>query len=418
MLAFPLRSNQSGESLLEAILGLLDTIMSLFGMATKAAEQAAGASDAPEPASAPPPTADDPTEDADDGDATGDADDWNGPGDWAPAAWRTGDYTAEQAEDLIYEDLDEDDPTPPSWHSKRHNPTDGFGTLHVIDLATIRNGEARRLFAVYGIPVGWGKQDADKEEFQQRIDTINAAIEDGDADDVLSSFGFLDEDHFEFVADRAAPGYREAGDMQERIDEVMRQQKAELNARAQGELAGELEPVEGVSMEQWAQAQASLANGGSLDAILPVLGIDQPAWDRVSAEWNARMSRDATATIATVYGQAFSSGGAGQFGAAGANAANAMLDESRTGVDGEEPFSFEKWVEITQAQNAGVAQGKDPAEILSGFGMTPADWGVASGWWSQKFAADSMNLMAEFDRLTEKYKAQYSAPAADDDVQF
>jgi hypothetical protein len=346
-----------------------------------------------------------------------DASDWEGPGDWAPKSWRKGAYTWEQADELDYEDFEDGDPTPPSWHSKRSNPTKGFSTLHFTELNNMKSGYHRRMFAVYGIPVGWGKSDAEESELRERIDAIKEGLEEGN-DDILSEYGFLDEEHFEYVADRAVPGYRELGDVQAKLDEQMMAQKQAMNDRLQGELAAEIEPVEGVTLEQWAAGQASLSQGGTLDAILSGLGIDQPTWDRVSEEWNARMSRDSTATIATAYGAAFTGAGAGQFGAAGQATGGAMLDASRVGVDGDEPISFEKWIEITEAQNAGTAQGRDPAEVLAEFGMTPADWGTAGGWWSQKFAAEAVSRLDEYNRLSEKYRQKYATGDADDDVEF
>src|SRR5690606_28682485 len=118
---------------------------------------------------------------------------------------------------------------------------------------------------------------------------------------------------------------------------------------AQTALAGEFAPVEGVDLDRWAAAQARVASGGQLDEILATLGIDQACWDRVSAEWNARMARDTTATIATAYGKAFSSSGQGQFGGAAAAGAAAMTGGS---VQGEAPIPLERYVEIQEAQSA------------------------------------------------------------------
>lgn len=398
-------------------MGLLDDLMRMLGLQPHAPKPTSAAGDDPAMGDLGGTMTQAPTAEVPDGEED-DASDWNGPGDWAPMSWRKGAYTWEQAEELSYEDLEDGDPTPPSWHSKRSNPTAGYSTLHVTELNTMKNGHHRRMFAVYGIPVGWGKNDADESELRERVDAIKASLEEGDADEVLSEYGFLDEEHFEYVADRALPGYREVGDMQALLDEQAKAQKQVMQDRMAGELAGELEPVEGVTMEQWAAGQASLSQGGTLDAILSGLGIDQPAWDRVSAEWNDRMSRDSTATIATVYGQAFSGAGAGQFAAAGQASSASLLDASRTSVDGQEPFSFERWIEITEAQNAGTAQGRDPAEVLAGFGLTAADWGVASGWWSQKFAAEAVARLDEFNRLSEEYRAKYAAGDADADVEF
>ena len=261
-----------------------------------------------------------------------DASDWDGPGDWAPKSWRKGAYTWEQADELDYEDLVEGEPLPPSWHGKRSNPTSGFSTLHIYEFNNMVSGYYRRLHAVYGVPVGWATLDADEGTFRARIDEIKAVDESGgDLDEVLSKFGFLNEEHYEWTADAVAPGYRELGDMQAKLNQVAAEQKQIMADRMAGELKGELEPVEGVSLEDWAGGQASLSQGGTVDNILAVLSIDQPAWDRISAEWNARMSRDTTATIATAYGNAFTGAGLGRFGAQGQASSDSLLDRQQDG---------------------------------------------------------------------------------------
>ena len=60
----------------------------------------------------------------------------------------------------------------------------------------------------------------------------------------------------------------------------------------------------------------------------------------------------------------------------------------------------------------------DAAGVLASFGMTPADWGMASAWWGQKFTAEAMLRIDEYNQLTEKYQAKYATAKADDDIEF
>lgn len=367
-------------------MGLFDTILSALGLGGTPAKAAASAGKAAAQA------------------VSGASDDGT------TAAMREGKYTAEEADELSYEDYDEDGPERAQWVSKRRNPSvASHNELHVIDLNTIHDGDQRRMFAVYGVPVGWGKNDEEASVFQQRIEAIEAVREEGDDEaisEVYGQWGFLDEEHYEWIRERLIPGWEERGAMQEQLDAQRADLKDQLNARAAG-MAGELEPFMGVSMEAWASANAKLSQGGDLAALLPGLGVDAAGWAAVSEEWNARMSRDTTATIATVYGQAFTAAGTGQFGAAGQASAASMLDASANDVGGDAPISFERWIEITEAQNAGVARGEAAVDILAGFGMTPADWGTVGGWWSQRFAAEAMSRLEEFNQLSEKYRKQY-----------
>lgn len=235
----------------------------------------------------------------------------------------------------------------------------------------------------------------------------------------LAQYGIRDEQHFYqvtssmeryFISEDADARYGGLdGIMQLKIDASQEAVREEQQARIEGELASDFEPVHGISLQQWAVAQAQIAQGADPGPIVAELGIDDGTWQAVSAEWNDRMSRDTTATIATEYGKAFAGGGAGQHGAAGQAAADAMA----TGGDpaGDPPISIEQWVEIEVAQSVGYEQGRDPSEILAGFGMTPADWGMASAWWSQYFNRHAMEnggaLHQHYSQLREHYEAHY-----------
>jgi hypothetical protein len=180
------------------------------------------------------------------------------------------------------------------------------------------------------------------------------------------------------------------------------------------ELKGEIEPVEGISLEQWADCQVKIVSGGSLDDILRGLGIDKAKWDRVSAEWNARMSRDTTATIATAYGNAFtkaSSSSGGQFSEAA----------QRPG-QGAMPMSLEKYVEIMEAQSAAATQGGDAGQVLKSFGLSILDWSNVGSWFSAYINDNALKnnakVLNEYNALSTKYKAKYATASADSDLKF
>ncbi len=215
--------------------------------------------------------------------------------------------------------------------------------------------------------------------------------------------------------------YPTAGDwMQAKMTTTQTMMMDDMNLRLKGELAGEIEPVEGVSLDAWAGAQAKLAGGGDVGSIVAGLGIDKAKWDRVSAEWNARMSRDTTATIAMAYGKAFMASGEGSFGGAAAAGAAAMSGAQLNEADA--PIPFERFVEVEQAQSCGVAQGKDAASILQSFDLTPMAWGQVGGWWSQYISQNAMRndgaLHRRYSELQAKYEAKYKAADADSDLSF
>ncbi|MEO6419054.1 MAG: DUF6620 family protein [Polyangiaceae bacterium] len=186
-----------------------------------------------------------------------------------------------------------------------------------------------------------------------------------------------------------------------------------MQNKLQGELKGEIEPVEGISLDQWASSMVKIVNQKPLDQILAGLGIDQAKWDRVSAEWNARMSRDTTATIATAYGKAFtnSSANEGKFGSAAQNPGQ-----------GNPPIPLEQYIEVMEAQNAGANQGKDASQILQSFGLSILDWSNLGSWFSAYFNENALKndgaLHKQWTSLQEKYAAKYKSGSADSDIKF
>jgi hypothetical protein len=182
-------------------------------------------------------------------------------------------------------------------------------------------------------------------------------------------------------------------------------------------LAADLAPVEGVSLEQWAKAQAKIASGADYAPLIAEIGIDKATWDRVSAEWNARMSRDTSFTITMEYSKHFQTAGVGQFAAAAAASASGQV-----GSESEAPITLERYVEIEVAQNRGVAQGKDAAAILKSFGMSPMEWGQVGGWWSVFISQNAMKnngeLHQRYTRLQAQFEAKYKTASADDDIKF
>jgi hypothetical protein len=201
----------------------------------------------------------------------------------------------------------------------------------------------------------------------------------------------------------------------------MQMHMGQMQQRAQGELAGELAPVEGISLEDWALAQAKLANGVDVNQICQQLGVDRAKFDRVSAEWMARMSRDTTATIATVYGKAFSSGGQGAFGGAAQAGVAGMSNVGATNAQ-QPPIPLEQWIEIMEAQNAAAQQGRDANQVLASYGMNALGWSNVSSWWSTHFAQNAMvnngELHRRFTELQAHFQRKFAQGSPDGDLRF
>ena len=185
-------------------------------------------------------------------------------------------------------------------------------------------------------------------------------------------------------------------------------------AVAAGQASGLLDPIEGVSLQVYANVQAKQANmqPAAFQQLLAQHQMDQAKWERVQKGWIDKMSKDTTGAVATEYSKAFMSAGQGQYGAAGAAAADAM-GAGGIGVQAPaaaaEPLSFEKYAEISGAMAAWSKQGKDiSAGLDKHFKMTAQDFSNVSMYWSSKMMQD----MSSFERLSQlstKYEQQYLA---------
>ena len=170
-------------------------------------------------------------------------------------------------------------------------------------------------------------------------------------------------------------------------------------------MASILDPVEGVTLEDWAAANAKLTSGSTADEICKLLGIDAPKWDRVNQEWLTRMKNDTSFTISTKYAAAFNQSATGNLGKGSASAG--------------ESIPFEKYVEAMVAQDVLGKQGRDAQDVLKDFGMTVADYSNVSSYWSGKMMSD-FSLAMKMQTLMNEYKAKYESMKTDShgDLEF
>jgi hypothetical protein len=170
-----------------------------------------------------------------------------------------------------------------------------------------------------------------------------------------------------------------------------------------------LDPVEGITLDQWADANAKVASGAATEDAIKPLGIDMPKWDRVNNEWLTRMKNDTTFTISQKYAAAFNAGASGNLGG-GAEVSKA----------GAESFPFEKYVEVMVAQDVLGKQGRDAQDVLKDFGLTVADYSNISAYWSGKMMTD-FSLAGKFAALDAEYRAKYQSMAggpSHSDIEF
>lgn len=382
--------------------------------------------------------------------------------------WDEYDYTTAEGADMSFPDFDEDDMADlPVWVPKRFNKTGSWSMVHVPELNQIANGAERRLFALYGVPVEWPSDESEREDLFAELDSaresggdswaeamdehglvndehylwlrgralgipeemksyasakkaiaaIDAAIAaDTDIDETLGEYGLRDSLHYDYVKAAWSRASKKAwGKAQDVLAETfgLLDERFAANKAA---LSDELGPVQGVSLEAWAGANVRISQGRPVEDVIAEMGIERPQWDAVSAEWNARMSRDTTATIATVYGQAFMAGGQGKFAAAAAAVGGSMKAGFGKDVEAAEPLPFEQWVKIQSHVSAATAQGVDPGAVLAKYDLNAADFGTVGGYWALKMNAEPMKYIERYSALSEKYAAEFATAGAGSDI--
>jgi hypothetical protein len=244
--------------------------------------------------------------------------------------------------------------------------------------------------------------------------------------EIRARFGIGEHDHWMIVKEsnyallaRKYGSYDEVG--QREINWRSGQmQKAAMGNQAAMAAKGGFDPVEGVTLEAWAAINASIIGGANWEDLLKGAGIDKARWDRVSAEWNARMARDTTFAITTVYGNAFQAASKGKYGdyAREANAARATNRELGMPL----PMTLEQYWEILYEQDYGSKQGRDPIETLKGVGLTVVDWTDLStfmGYYMNRtLVRDHKAFETMHDAVKARFAAKYPGVKCDVDIAF
>lgn len=259
---------------------------------------------------------------------------------------------------------------------------------------------------------GWDKIDA--EEFWYRVKKIDQeGIDSGDDAYVaaLKQTGFRDKLHYERVKDAYRARFPAASDPQAMMNASTRAADEKLRSTPNPKM---FEPIAGVSLEVYADVMARRAglsanDSEALDKLLFEMQLSKPQYDEANRGWQLRMADRSDSYTANALTSDYHKhlAAASQRKAPEAAASTAGTTEAGSAPGGGEPCSFERYVEIREAQNCWSQQGKDIASmLLETFQLTVADWSVIAQFWSEKFLASGQ--LAEDDGvLTERYRQKF-----------
>lgn len=244
--------------------------------------------------------------------------------------------------------------------------------------------------------------------------------------EIMQRYGIRDRSHWQTVKESVYSQLaRKHGSYEEVSQREMNWRSGQMQQHLQGQTAraaasGELNPVEGVTLDAWAAMNAAIVGGASPDDLLKSQGIDKGRWERVSAEWNARMARDTTFAITTVYGNAFQAASKGKYGDY-AREANAARQANRE-LAMEPPMTVEQYWELLYEQDYGSKQGRDPVAVLKGVGLSIVDWTDLStfmGYYLNRSVVRNWKQFEEIQkRVKAKFEAKYPGVKSDVDIAF
>jgi hypothetical protein len=285
--------------------------------------------------------------------------------------------------------------------------------VHWINLNDCKAGFERKMIFLgktkeYEIPEQYVGGDA-----QKLIVQFEALVKGGDENKVKAA-GFKNMDHIRYVISYSKKDLKKAyAETQSFLDEANKKSQQQMNSNVDAaKKGGLLDPIKGISMEDWAAANVKIGGGMPLNDVLKVLGVEKPVWDEVAAEWMSRMQQDTTFALAKVYGDAFTNPNIGKFASAGGAAAqggNEAVEKIKN--------DFEEYIKIMCHQNMASTQGIDANAILKQYGLTAADWGMVSGHWAPQMATN-VNMSMRMAALMDKYNGEFAAPKAGSDIDF
>lgn len=320
-------------------------------------------------------------------------------------SWRTYDVNKWPCADLDFPDLDPEKKYD-IWPFKPD-----LNAVHWVDLhdKAFLSGVARKGYILgYTCPEAFESMDA-----EAALLAFEDLFKEGNTQK-LDEAGFKSKDHLEYMIHSTRHRIKKAyAETQAFLDTVTAEQNAAMSKNVEAAKAGGLlDPINGVSMEDWAAANVKIVGGMSLDEVLKILGVEKPVWDAVSAEWMNRMTQDTTFAISKVYGEAFTNPNMGKFAAAGGGAAaggNAKVEAIKNDLD--------EYIKIMCHQNMAAAQGTDANSILQQYGLTAADWGTIGMHWAPQLGSN-LEVAMKMSALMDKYNAQFAGAKAGSDIEF
>ena len=174
-----------------------------------------------------------------------------------------------------------------------------------------------------------------------------------------------------------------------------------------------LQPIHGISLQDYAAAASKMTNGMSAEEVCKRLGIDMPVWDEANQLWVKRMQQDQTMAVMSLYGQYFGSANTHPKFSDSKNSSN-KGEDYLTEIQNDEAFYYE----LNGARQAAYEAGLDGAQwIQDNYGISLGDFqSVAMKWMSNMSNIQKMLQYQEQKQreYAEKFSKEMGGGVADD----
>lgn len=172
-----------------------------------------------------------------------------------------------------------------------------------------------------------------------------------------------------------------------------------------------LEPIHGISLEDYAGMVVKLGAGADINAICKAMGIEAAVWEEVNTLWGKRMQEDGTYQLVSLYGQYFATAGNNPklsqvSGAPVSATGQANLDKIKT-----DRYFYE---ELCGARQAAYECGMDGAQwIMDNYGISLTDFQAVASQYSLERSKDwSTEEILHFQNHQEAKQKEYAAKFA------
>jgi hypothetical protein len=189
-------------------------------------------------------------------------------------------------------------------------------------------------------------------------------------------------------------------------------------------MGNNLEPIHGISFEDYAQMAIKIASGASVESVCEAMGIEVSIWDEVNTLWPQRMQEDSSFELVMLYGNYFAAG-----------VTNPKLVNLGTNISAEGKRNLERikndryfYEELCGARTAAYNYGLDGAQwILDNFGISLGDFQSVAMQHMAKRSNGSEDIMEtkayiEYQQEKQKeYEAKFAAERGGDiadDIEF